>query len=383
MKMHDITIVGGGPVGSFTAYLLAREGLDVVLLEKKPAIGKDINCTGIVSTECFKKFNLPENAIVKPIKTIKAFSPSGNQVVYNAPSTIAFVVDRGIFDPEINRRALKEGATLYLEAKAEKAVVTDDSFKVKVKIKGDTMELNSKVGVIATGFELNPFDTLFERTKNFLYGAQTDVEMDGVKDVNVFFGNKIAPGSFAWVVPTNGKSVKVGLISDKNPVAYLKNFLKNPLITHKLNGYNNNYIKCSPIPLGRIPKSYGKRLIIVGEAAGQVKTTTGGGIYFGLLSAEIAAQTILKAFKENNFSEKTFKEYEVRWREKIEAEMKTGIYLRNIFSRLSDDQIDRLIDLVSRNGILTTIKKEAKFDWHKDIIISLLQNTFFKRPFRI
>jgi geranylgeranyl reductase family protein len=378
-KMNDVIIVGGGPIGNFTAYLLAREGLDVVLLEKKSAIGKDVNCTGIVSTECFKKFNLPENAVIKPIRTIKAFSPSGNHVVYNAPSTLASVVDRSIFDSEINRRALKEGATLYLEAKAEKIVVTDDSFKVKVKINEEIMELNSKVGVIATGFELNSFDTLFRKDRNFLYGVQTDVEIDGVKDVKVFFGNEIAPGSFAWVVPTSGKSAKVGLISDENSVAYLKNFLKNPLITHKLNGYNNNYIKCSPIPLGRIPKSYGKRLIIVGEAAGQVKTTTGGGIYFGLLCSEIAAQTIISAFKKNDFSEKTFKEYELKWRGKIEPELKAGIYLRNIFSRFSDKQIDMLIDFVSKNGILPTIREKAKFDWHKDIGTSLLQYIFFKR----
>lgn len=72
----------------------------------------------------------------------------------------------------------------------------------------------------------------------------------------------------------------------------MKRFLQNPLIQHRINAFEDN-IKCSPIPLKRIPKSYGERLVIVGEAAGQVKTTTGGGIYFGFLCAEMAAQTIL------------------------------------------------------------------------------------------
>jgi geranylgeranyl reductase family protein len=382
MKMHDVIIVGGGPIGSFTAYLLAKEGLDVVLLERKSAIGKDVDCTGIVSTECFKKFNLPENAVVKSLRTIKAFSPSGNYIVYNAPSIFAYVVDRGIFDSEINRKALKEGATLYLETKAEKIRISESDFRVKAKIKGEKTELSSRVGVIATGFELNSFDILSKRNNNFLYGAQTDVATNNVKDVKIYLGNKIAPGSFAWIVPTNGNSAKIGLISNENAIAHLKNFLRNPFIRDKITINNNTPIKCSPIPFGKISKSYARRLVIVGEAAGQVKTTTGGGIYFGLLCSEIAVQTIINAFKRNDFSEKIFKEYERRWREKIEPELKAGTYLRNIFSRLSDKQIDLLINFVSKNGILPTIKKKAKFDWHKDVGTSLLQHIFLKKLFQ-
>jgi len=383
MKIHDVIIIGGGPIGSFVAQLLASEGLEVVLLEKKSAIGEDVNCTGIISTECFERFNLPQNTIIKPLKVIKIFSPSGYSIVYDAPSPFAYVVERSIFDFEINRIALKKGAILYLETKAERIEITDEAFKVRVKIRGEEAELSSRVGVIATGFELNFLGALFNRTQDFLYGVQTNVKINSCKDVKIYLGNRIAPGSFAWVVPTNGNSAKIGLISDKNSVIYLKNFLKHPFIANKLNDGHNNYIKCSPIPLGRIPKSYGERFVIVGEAAGQVKTTTGGGIYFGFLGAEIAAQTIIRAFERDDFSEKMFKEYELRWREKIEPELKAGIYLRKIFSRFSDAQIDKLINFVGKNGILPALKEKTKFDWHKDLITSLFQHLFFKKFFRI
>jgi flavin-dependent dehydrogenase len=139
-----------------------------------------------------------------------------------------------------------------------------------------------------------------------------------------------------------------------------------------------NKIKCSPIPLKRIPKSYAERLVIVGEAAGQVKTTTGGGIYFGLLCAEIAACTILKAFKCGEYGEKVFREYEILWRDKIEPELKAGIILRNIFSRLSDHQIDFLLDFARRDGLMPVIEK-ADFDWHRDIISYLMRHLITKK----
>ncbi len=76
-ETHDVIVVGAGPIGSYTAYLLAVEGLDVGIFEKNPVIGKDVNCTGIVSTECLKNFDLPDKVILRPVNSIKAFSLPG------------------------------------------------------------------------------------------------------------------------------------------------------------------------------------------------------------------------------------------------------------------------------------------------------------------
>jgi len=377
--MHDVIIVGAGPIGSYTGYLLAKEGLDVVICEKNPAIGKNVNCTGIISTECLKKFNPPDKAIQRSINSIKVFSPSGNYLRYYSALPLAYVINRNLFDQEINRRAVTEGATTYLNTKVEEINITDGAFKIKVKTEGKEREFRSKIGVIATGFELNSLKEVLKRHKDFLFGIQTDINIEGVNDVEVYFGKKIAPGSFAWVVPANGKSTKTGLITKKNPAEFLKKFLQNPLIAHRLNTCDIQ-AKCSPIPLGRIPKSYDRRLVVVGEAAGQVKTTTGGGIFFGLLCSEIAVKTIIKALKSGDYSERVFKEYEITWRSKLDPELKAGIMLRNLFSKLSDNQIDLLIDIAKRNGILPLIKK-SDFDWHRDLIAALICHLFSKKIF--
>jgi digeranylgeranylglycerophospholipid reductase len=258
--------------------------------------------------------------------------------------------------------------------------ISDSAFKIKVNSEGGEQIFSSKVGVIASWFEVNSFRGMIEKPKNILFGAQTDVEMCDVDDVEVYFGENIAPGSFGWVVPTSNMSAKIGLIVKKNPAGLLGKFLKNPLISRRLGSFAGN-IRCSPIPVRRVPKSYAERLVIVGEAAGQVKATTGGGIYFGLLCAEIAADTIIKAFTSGDFSEKMLKEYESAWRKKLDPELRAGIMLRNIFSKLSDSQIDFLMDLAKRDGVLPLIQK-AHFDWHRDLITYLIRHLIKKNLFR-
>jgi digeranylgeranylglycerophospholipid reductase len=378
-RLHDVIVVGAGPVGSYTAYLLAKEGLDVGIFEKNPAIGRDVNCTGIISGECLRKFEFPGEIITGTINSIKGIAPSGNYIRYHTVSPLAYTVNRSLFDGDVNKMAVREGATTYLNSKVEEIEVTGDSFKIRLNSRGKEREFSARVGVIATGLELHSFPGIFGRPINFLFGVQTDVEMEDVRDVEVYFGEKIAPGSFGWVVPTNGRSAKIGLIVKRNPVDFLRRFLQHPMIAQRMNTCENN-TKCSPIPLKRIPKSYAERLVIVGEAAGQVKSTTGGGIYFGLLCAEVASSTIIKAFHCGDYSEKMFKEYENRWKSRIEPELKAGVILRNIFSRLSDHQIEYLIDLAKRDGLLPVIDK-ANFDWHRDIVFYLIRHLINKKLF--
>jgi geranylgeranyl reductase family protein len=379
-RTYDVIVIGAGPVGSYTAYLLAKEGLHVGIFEKNTAIGKDINCTGIISTECFKKFNLSQDIVLQPIDSIKAFSPSGDFIQYQSSSPIAYVINRSLFDNTMNHMAVREGALTFVNTRVEEIVSTNGDFRIKVKNGGEEREFKSKVGILANGFELNTLRDIIKRPKKFLYGIQTDAMMDEVSTIEVYFGNNIAPGSFGWVVPTGDKSTKIGLIVKENPSSFLKNFLQNPLVSKRLRSCDKN-TKCSLIPFGSIPKSYAERIIIVGEAAGQVKTTTGGGIYFGLLCSEIAARTIMKAFQCGDFSEETFKEYETNWRKTVGPEVKAGMKLRNLFSRFSDNQIDFLVDLAKNDGILPNIKN-SNFDWQKDIILSLSRHLISKKLFR-
>lgn len=378
-NLHDVIIIGAGPIGSYTGCLLAREGLDVRIFERNPFAGKDVNCTGIVSLECLKRVNISNEIIQRQINSIKAFSPSGDFIHYNSVDPLAYVIDRRLFDREVNIMSQKEGAITYFNMRVKGIDNKNDTFKIIVETVDGVKEFNSKVGIIATGFELTSLFGFTNKVVDYSYGIQTEVMMEGVNDVEVYLGNDIAPGSFGWVVPINDETTKIGLITRKNPSVYLKNFLKHPFIHNRVRK-DCKKTKCSPIPLATIPKSYAERLLIVGEAAGQVKTTTGGGIYFGFLCSEIAVETILKAFKHNNFSENFLSEYERKWRQRIDSELKAGKRIRSIFSRLSDCQIDFIINLAKKDGIISVIKR-SDFDWHKDIVSYLIRHFIPKKIF--
>ena len=377
-RKHDIIVVGAGPVGSYTAYLLAQKGLDVGIFERNSSVGDDVNCTGIISAECLGNLHMPEGVAMRQIDSIRAVSPTGNCLRYHSCSPLAYVVDRSLFDREMNAMAEREGATTYLSSRVDGIEITRSAFKVRLQREGSDQEFSSRIGVAATGFELNNLRGLPGNKKpmDFMFGIQTDVTMEDIGDIEVYFGEDVAPGSFAWVVPADGKSAKAGLIVKKDPVKFLKNFLQNPLIAQRLIACGSR-MRCSPIPMKRIARSYADRLVVVGEAAGQVKATTGGGIYFGLLCAEIAANAILKAFGCGDYSGKILKEYETEWRKRIEPELKAGVMLRNIFSKISDRQIDILMDLARKDGIMPLAEK-ARFDWHKDLASHLVRHLISK-----
>ena len=378
---HDVIIVGAGPIGSYTARLLAEKGLDIGLFERNRSIGKDVNCSGIVSIECFRRFGLPSQSVIRDIDSIKAFSPSGNCIQYRSEAPIVHVVDRSLFDCELNKQAAAQGVTTYLDTRVKRIDNTGGIFSISVKTGDEERAYSSKMGIIATGFDLNAIRGISRSPKEFVYGVQIEAIMEDVDDVEVYFGEKVAPGFFSWIIPAGGKTARIGLMAKNDAPELLRRFLSSPHVSPRVKDFSGD-VKCSPIPIKSVPKSYAERFVVVGEAAGQVKATTGGGIYFGLLCSELAVSTVAKAFSRGDFSEGFLRTYETEWKSLLAPELKAGLLLRSIFSRFSDRQIDLLIDLAKKDGFLPVIRRYG-FDWHKDIISYLISHlmpgNIFKR----
>ena len=123
-----------------------------------------------------------------------------------------------------------------------------------------------------------------------------------------------------------------------------------------------------------LPRTYGERVMVVGDAAGQVKPTTGGGIYYGLLCADVAANTLHQALESNDLSARSLADYERKWRRKLGRELKIGYWARKSYERLSDQQIDRLFDIIKSNGIDEALLKadDLSFDWHSEAVLRLI-----------
>ena len=366
-------VIGGGPAGSYVAYRLAGMGHKVMVLERKQRVGEQVCCTGLVGQECVSSFGIAENVILRQVNSAKLFSPSGSLLRLWREETQACVLDRVAFDVAMASRAQGRGAEYLLASLVKNIEVKED----RVRVETSQLAFDARAAVMATGFGSRLTEKLrLGNVGDFVIGTQAEVETTGVDEVEVYFGRKTAPGFFGWLVPTSPRTARVGLLSRQNPELYLRKLMASLLEQGKIVA-SEVKLSYGRIPLKPLGRTCGERLIVVGDAAGQVKPTSGGGIYYGLLCADIAANTLHLALQRDDLSAKSLAEYERGWKRKLGRELKIGYWARKLFERLSDSQIDRLFDIIKGKGIDEALlkAKDLSFDWHSQAILRLLGRT--------
>jgi len=367
-------VIGGGPSGLNTARLLADNGLDVVVLEKKSKIGHNVICTGIVGNKTFKEFDLPDFSVLSEIQKVKMISPYKTSILYQHPRPFASVVSREKFDQSIADLAVQAGSRIHCETNVRDIRVNGKGVEVSTSNNGNgNLTYKARMVVIATGVNNQLSKKIgLGYSQEFLNGAQLEVETKELPDTHIFFGNKVAPGAFAWVVPARDR-VRIGMITEKDPKPYFQKLLKEVLPDSQAGTKQKFHMKA--ISQGILSRTYADRILAVGEAAGQVKATTGGGIYFGLQGSRIAATVILGNIRHDRLSAKNLSEYEKLWKKTIHREILIGYYARKICSRLSDPRIEKLFNLARNNGVIPFIKQNGDFDWHGQLLLGLAKKT--------
>ncbi len=371
-QLYDVIVIGAGPAGNVCAYLTAKAGLSTLVLEEHEDAGLFVNCTGIIGVEAFRRLNLPEEHILSSLQAVTFYAPSGKSFRYKPDQPLAHIVSRRYFDKSLAELAQSEGAEYRYNYHGRLLRVDSQSAEIR-RSEEDPEPIQGKTAVIATGFGTNlGLQVGLQGPKEIVYGAQAEVEMEGLGDVEIYLGKSVAPDAFAWVVPLQPGRARIGLIASKEAPRYFQAFLQHPAIRPRILTEQPKML-LSPIPTEPIERSYTDRILVVGEAAGQVKTTTQGGIYYGALCAAIAAETLQEAFRRNNFRAKIMRRYEKAWRQQIGPELKAGSSLRQLFEELSDTQIDALVELGTRNDIMSLVKRLAHFDWHRTLIQTSLK----------
>lgn len=372
--MYDVVVIGAGPIGSFVAYKLAGRGHRVAVLEQKEKLGEPVCCTGIIGRECAGSFATEDSVILRRINSARLYSPSGRWLRLWRQDTQAYIIDRAAFDKALASRAQSKTAEYVLNSVVKTIEVGDDRVKVEAVGQKEKLIVETRAVVVTTGFGSGLVGRLgLGRIGNFVIGVQAEIETRGIDEIEVFFGQETAPGFFGWLVPISPNRALVGLLSRHSPEHYLS------MLISSLSGQGKvvsgevefNY---GGIPLRPLPRTYGDRLIVVGDAAGQVKPTTGGGIYYGLLCADIAADTLHRALETDALSARGLANYEREWKKKIGRELKVGYWARKLYERLSDRQIDKMFDIIKNRGIDETLLKmeDLSFDWHSEAVLRLV-----------
>ncbi len=380
--MHDAIVVGAGPAGLQAARQLATRKLRVAVLEEHHVVGDPVHCTGVLAREAFDEFSLSSGSILNELTTARFISPSGQDIVYRTRVVEAVVVDRALLDRHLADEAVRAGAELVRGARV--IAVTCDDNGVRIEVAGQA-PLRARSCVLACGGRYALHRQLgLDVPSLLLHTAQRELPATTPGDVEVHFGSEVAPSGFAWVVPVwrGGQSfARIGVMADAQAPTYFTR-----LVDRVASRWGIEHPLAAPprlkiLPLSRISRTYGDRFIVVGDAAGLVKPTTGGGIYYGLVSASMGASVLAMALHEGDVSSNRLSEYERRWRARLETELDTQLSFRLLAQRMPDEDIEGLFTLARTDGVMPIVRRTASFNRHRKLIVALLKHAPARQMF--
>ena len=380
----DAVVIGAGPAGLFSTLTMARKGLDVIACEEHKEVGVPNHCAGHISIKSLNQLgiNLPPDIVENEIRGAIFYSPSGHEFRLKVASPITFVINRTLFDKHLARLAENAGARILLSTKVH-ALQSAHGFTTGVTLR-DGEKLSSRIVVDAEGVAsaflkqvgLPQFDRRF-----VVAAVQGEAEhVDDVENdlVEVYLGQRFAPGLFAWIIPRRNGSAKIGLATKTgNPSEHLKHFLQtHPTAKKKLSFNKVKNFSYHLIPLGGpVSRTYDNGFITVGDAASQVKPTTGGGVILGLTCAKIAGDTAYQAIKQNNFSQSFLARYQSAWKKEINFDMTVMKQIRAMLNNLSDHELDWMIRLCSRSEVSESLQKVRDIDFQGRALLPILRSS--------
>ena len=348
-----ITIIGAGPAGSYAAYLLAKAGNEVQIFEEHNEIGKPIQCTGIVTSSIGDIIKLRKGLIINKINRVRIFSKDRFTELKLKNKNL--VLDRKKFDSHIADLAINEGTKIFLNYRFIDN--KKNTIKVRYQNKNEiTLKTDCLVGADGPLSQVAKSNNLFGKRK-FLTGIQVIAKLKNENCIE--FYPQI--GCFAWVVPENSEVCRIGIASYTNPKQDFERFLKSKKVNNK--DIIEKQGGLIPVYNPKI-KTQKENIFLLGDAATQVKATTGGGIIQGLKAAEALADSIINK-----------KDYETSWKKEIGKDLLLHLKIREILDRFKDKDWQILINLFNKNSTRRVIE-----DFDRDYPSKFLFKLILKEP---
>ncbi len=373
-RLIEVLIVGAGPGGLFMAARLAERGIRTLVCEEHARVGDPVHCTGVLSADSFARFDLPDSATLNQLTSVRFLSPGGIPVDYATPVPLATVIDRPVFDRALADRALAAGAEIRVGARVS-AVETDEA-GARATIGGAVVHARMVVLACGASYRLQRRFG-FGLPTSYLQTAQRELSATRPGDVELHFGQEVAPGGFAWAVPVlrpGGSCVRIGVMASRDVrVCYER------MVERVADRWGVRRGDAAPrvkiLPLGPVGRTYSDRVLAIGDAAGLVKPTTGGGIHYSIVSAALAADVVIAALAADRLDASALAAYERAWRSELADEFEAQQELRAVAASLSDQAIDSFFALAHTDGIMPIVRATARFNEHRPLIRAL-----FKHP---
>ena len=371
----DIIVIGAGPAGSMAALEATRRNCDVIILEEHPVVGDPNHCSGLITKKGMEKLGVPypRTIVDNEINAVNFFSPSNYKLtIMRKKKGELLVFQRNNLDRVLYNYTIDKGAEGRLNSRVVSLIRKNKQvIGVKVSPKnGQSYELYGKIVIDAEGTlgRFLPEAGLIPPDREWRLPAM-QYELDNVPDFprdycELYHGQQWAPGFFAWIIPACSGSVRIGLATfkqfktnklldkffKKHPIA--KDILKDAIITKKRGGV---VAACGPVK-----KAWAPGFLVVGDAAGQVKATTGGGLNNGGYCGRLAGTIAEKHIHENI----PLKKYDELWKTEYYLELKIMELYRKVVGKASDKTLDRVLYAASKSNFSKKLASTQDIDMH-------------------
>jgi len=354
---YHVVIAGGSVAGLLCAREIAKHDHKVLVIEEDYEIGTPEHCGGLVSVPAIDELGIipMRSTLDNKVKSALFVSPSGKSFALDARPQQIIVLDRREFDKQIAHQAEVNGAEIRVRSSLRE--ITKDG------VRTSDGELKCKIVVDARGVS----SLIHKDRTGILQSAQYEVYADWIdkERVEVYLNQEKYPGFFAWIIPTRRDEAKVGVAGKGiNAAVVLEDFLK------QKGKYSTVRKIFAPLWIkGPIKEFVKKNIVIIGDAAGQSKPTTAGGIYSSGLGGILAGNSVSKFI--GSGKDDHLLEYQKNWLSKFGKEFEHMLLARSLLERLDNKSIDKLFESITPE-ILNEISKEGSFDFHTISVAKLL-----------
>jgi digeranylgeranylglycerophospholipid reductase len=339
-----IAIVGAGPAGCRAGFFLAKAGYDVKIFEDHNVVGSPVQCTGVLTSTVSEILPPSKDYFVNEISRIEVIAPDDNSVELKLKKK-EYIYSRTKFDNYLAKLAQDAGCEVLT---GHRFVGYDaKSSTIKLKHYGQHKEFKIERLIGADG-PLSPVakSAGMYGKREFFIGAQAVVKMKNDPSVYKTYFGSVCPDLFAWAVPENEQHVRLGLADRKNPNALFQLLMKR-LGVNEIVEWQGGLI---PIYNPKLKtQSKDGKVLLVGDAATQVKATTAGGIIQAMTAAEIAAKSIVHGL-----------DYDDEWRKKLGKELWLHLMIRKLLDRFDDADYNRLIKTMQQDKVKDILENKSR-----------------------
>jgi len=386
--VYDAVVVGAGPAGAMFAWEAAKQGLQVLLLERDKEPGIPVRCAeGILLRNLSGIITIPDYLVAQTINGMEMISPSNERLIITKTGK-GYILHRRLFDAYLCEQACLAGAHMQVNANVTGlSFLNEQTTEVHYSHMGTKTTVKTRIVIGADGVE--------SRVGRWA-GIQTTVSLDDIDscaqylmtDLSIpesrcllYFGSKVAPGGYAWVFPKSATTANVGLgISPKqSPNKSAKAWLDDFIHLHYPQAKQLAFT-CGGVPTAKtLPTLVSNRVLLIGDAARQANPATGGGIDTALLAATVAAEVVIKSVQSNSINDHELKQYEDKWKVAWGKQQDIAYIIKEKFLQVKDSTYDRLFedwkkipseDLTPKAIILSAIK-------HNPLLAAKISGSFF------